>query len=76
MDSCYIVLGVGERPAGPSMRPPVTSIDAARARPVGAVRQGMSGSPMLRAIYSAEFWSAQAQGRLRAVVEDRFVKQV
>jgi hypothetical protein len=73
VDSCYIVLGVAERPEAPSMRPRVALIDAARPRPVGAVRQGMSGGPMLRAIYGAQFWRAQAEGRLRVMVEERFM---
>ncbi len=69
VDSAYIVLGVGER----AVRPRTSSIDAALARPIGVLRVGTSAAPMLKAVYSAEFWNGVAEGRIRQVLEERFI---
>jgi len=74
IDSAYIVLGVGERAALPSMRLRVASIDSAMARPVGAIRAGMAAAPVLRAVYAAEFWKAEELGSLREVLGARFLE--
>jgi hypothetical protein len=70
IDSAYIVLGVGEG----RTRPSASSIDTARANPLGGLRASTSAIGLLRAVYRREFWDAFEAGELAQLITERLVR--